>query len=174
MFICRPALPDQRIFTQPVKSCLATRLWLWSEVILRTLAACGKNLSQFLRRDHLKLRIAAVLRRLVFSPAPKLCGVTKTLPLHVVVRNLHNQLRPQRFPRQILTLAPAALAAWHSATSPTLPSFAFGPRLPGMTGERVLAVGREEIDQLSSFCCGEAGANADVLQSARVIVQTEQ
>ena len=43
-----------------------------------------------------------------------------------------------------------------------------------MIGERVLAIGREELDQLAALRVGEARADADVLQRARVVVQAEQ
>ena len=49
-----------------------------------------------------------------------------------------------------------------------------GPCLPGMIGEVVGAVGREEPDQLLPLRGGEAAADADVLQRAGVVVEAEQ
>ena len=43
-----------------------------------------------------------------------------------------------------------------------------------MLVERVLAIGREEFDQLAPLLGGEAGADADVLQRAGVVVEAEQ
>jgi hypothetical protein len=50
----------------------------------------------------------------------------------------------------------------------------FGPISPRVLGERVLAIGSEKFHQLSPLHVGEAGANAYVLQRARVVEQTEQ
>ena len=43
-----------------------------------------------------------------------------------------------------------------------------------MVLERVLAIGREELDQLAALRVGEARAHADVLEASRVVVQPEQ
>src|SRR5215471_5274347 len=98
-----PMMTPRESFAQRTKS---ERLRRKAE----SLSASGKNLSQFLRWYHFELRISTVRRFLVCPPTPKLCCVTKTIALHVVVRNLNNQFGPQRFPRQVFTLAPAALA----------------------------------------------------------------
>src|SRR5215813_249346 len=43
-----------------------------------------------------------------------------------------------------------------------------------MIGKRVLTVRSQELDKLFAFGCGEAGADADMLQCTRVIVQTQK
>ena len=49
-----------------------------------------------------------------------------------------------------------------------------GPLLPWMIDERIAAIRREELDQLSALVLGEARAHADVLQRSRIIEQAEQ
>ena len=86
----------------------------------RRLAAGGEYLCQLLRRNHFELSIRAVARLLVGAPPAKLRHVTEARALHVLVGDFDHQLGPQRLPRQILALAPAALAAGHA--------------MPGFTG----------------------------------------
>ena len=43
-----------------------------------------------------------------------------------------------------------------------------------MIGERILAIRRKKFDQLAALLLGEAGADADVLQRARVVEEAEQ
>ena len=52
---------------------------------------------------------------LVGAPAPELRRVAEAAALHVVVGDLDHQLGPQRLPREILALAPAARRAGHAA-----------------------------------------------------------
>src|SRR5206468_11822159 len=63
---------------------------------------------KLVRRSGLPLREPTVSQTLGGPPPAKLCRVSKARPLHVVAGDLHDQLRPQRLPRQILTLTPAA------------------------------------------------------------------
>src|SRR5437868_499088 len=49
-----------------------------------------------------------------------------------------------------------------------------GPRAPGMSFERLLAIWRQKLHQLKSFCIGETGADANVLEISIVVVETEQ
>ena len=70
-----------------------------------------EDLRELVRRHDLELLEGAVARRLVRAPAPELRRVPKARALHVVVRDLDDELRPQRLPRQILALTPAALRA---------------------------------------------------------------
>src|ERR1700722_10722263 len=78
------------------------------------LAAVGKDLFQFLRRNHFELRISAIARLLIGAPSAELRHVTESVSLHVLVRNLHYEFGSQRFPRQVFTLTPAALPARHA------------------------------------------------------------
>ena len=49
-----------------------------------------------------------------------------------------------------------------------------GPIFPRVSGERVLAVWREEFHKLASPLFGEARADADMLQRTGVVVEAEQ
>ena len=97
----------------------------------------------------------------------------KRAALHVVVGDFDHQLGTQRLPRQILALAPAALAARHALPG-RHPPVLLRPRFPRMIGERVLAIGREKLHELAALLCGEARADADVLQRAGIVEETEQ
>src|SRR6187551_1026799 len=79
-------------------------------------AIFSEDRRQFQRRDDFKLGIRAILRLLIGTPPAELREMPESPALHVFIRDFNNQFRPQRFPRQILTLAPAALAAGHSMT----------------------------------------------------------
>src|SRR6185503_21124226 len=95
--------------------------------------------------------------------------VTEAAVLHVIVSDLEHELRAHGFPRQILALTPAALAAGHSTFD-----HALGPVFPGMMLERILPIRRQKFDQLETSLVGEARAHAYVLQRARVVEQSEQ
>src|SRR5437762_3251328 len=89
-------------------------------------------------------------RPFVGPPAPKLRRVSKPAALHVVVRDFDDELRTKRFPREILALAPAA----HRARSTMWLAFArisVRPCTPRVTLERILAIRREELDELSAL-----------------------
>ena len=88
----------------------------------------------------LELRVGAVARLLVGAPAPELRGVAEARALHVIVGDLDDELGAQRLPREILALAPAALARRACAAPPPSASPRSGPVLPRVVGERVLAV----------------------------------
>src|SRR5262245_54968293 len=81
-------------------------------------ASVRKNLREFLWRDDFELRVGAVCWFLVRAPAAELGGVAGAVALHVVVCNLHYELRTQRFPGQVLALTPAALATGHALNLP--------------------------------------------------------
>ncbi len=78
------------------------------------LRPAGENRHQLLRRNDFELGIGAVARLLVGAPSAKLRHVTEAAALHVLVGDFDHQLGPQRLPRQVLALAPAALAARHA------------------------------------------------------------
>src|SRR5262245_35335462 len=104
------------------------------------LATGREDRRQLVRRDHLQLRVAALARGFVRAPPPELRGVTEAPALHVVVRDLDHQLRPQRLPREILAPAPAAVAPRHALRS-GLRGALLRPVPPGMVAERLRAVG---------------------------------
>src|SRR5262249_29470251 len=52
------------------------------------LTSTSEDRRQFVRWNHLELGEGAVHWTFVVTPAAKLCGVSKALPLHVVVGNL--------------------------------------------------------------------------------------
>ena len=92
----------------------------------------------------------------------------------MLVSDFDHQLGPQRLPRQILALAPAALATRHAMPGFTVCRSMLRPVLPGMSGERVLAIRREEFRELPALLLREARADADVLQRARIVEKAEQ
>src|SRR5437870_2711 len=77
-------------------------------------AAAGKDRHQLLRRNHFELGIRAVARLLIGAPPSKVRKVAEAGALHVFVGDFDHQLGPQRLPRQVLALAPAALATRHA------------------------------------------------------------
>src|SRR5262249_15053252 len=123
----------------------------------------SEDFRQFLRRHDFKLRIGAVAWLLVLAPSPKLRGVTKSIALHVIISDLDDQLGSQRFPREILARAPAALRTRHTATRPGISVLVFCPAFPWMLGERVLAIRCEELYKLPTNDVAEARAHANVL-----------
>src|SRR5260370_10282935 len=127
-------------------------------------AARSKNRHQLLRRNDFALGIRAVARFLVDAPSAKLRHVPESRPLHVFVGDLHHQLRPQRLPRQVLALAPAALPSRHP-----LPSLCGCPELPRMIDERVVAIGREKSRELAPLLLSEPPANTHLLYSAPIV-----
>ena len=115
----------------------------------------------------------AVARLLVGPPAAELRRVAEPAALHVIVGDLDHELRPERLPRQILALAPAAGRARAALAGVRGGLLGLRPVLPRMIFERPLAVGREELDQLAPLLVREAPAHADVLQRVAV-VEAEQ
>src|SRR5687767_9613822 len=67
-----------------------------------------KDPLELVRRRDLELVVAAVARRFVRAPAHELRGMPEPIALHMVVRDLHHALGPQRLPSQILAAVPAA------------------------------------------------------------------
>src|SRR5262245_49987761 len=94
--------------------------------------------------------------------------MTETGSLHVIVCHFDYQFRSQRFPRQILSLAPSALASRHPAENVA------GPLSPRMTVQCVFTIRRKEFHQLAPLGIREARADADMLQCARIVEQSEQ
>src|SRR5213076_2966119 len=100
--------------------------------------------------------------RLVASPPAELRRVAKAAPLHVIVRDLDDELGAERLPRQILPLAPSALHPGASVRS--LVRLGFRPGAPRVPVERVLAIRREKVDELAPLLVGEARAHPDMLE----------
>src|SRR5687768_8900804 len=78
-----------------------------------TLRSGTENRGKLERRNDFELVVAAVPGRLVVAPAQERRRVPETIALHVVVLHFTHALDAQRFPRQILAGAPAALAPGH-------------------------------------------------------------
>src|SRR6476661_6163603 len=132
------------------------------------LAPRREDLAQLVRRYDLELRERAVPWALVGPPAPELRRVSEATALHVIVRHLDHELGAQRFPRQILALAPAADCSGPTMHRRLLIRWGLGPGAPRMALERVLAIRFEKRYQLPTFGGGEARADADVLEVAVV------
>src|SRR5262245_66148811 len=90
--------------------------------------------------------------------------------LHVVVGDLHDELGAQRLPREVLSLAPAALASGHALVG----RLRAAPVLPGVIRERVLAVRLQDRDELASLLVAEARRDPDVVQRSVVVVEAQQ
>jgi len=90
----------------------------------------------------------------------------------MLVSDFDHQFGPQRFPRQIFSLAPTALAARHALAG--LPLSRFRPLFPRVMGEGILAIGRQELKKFLALLVREACANADMLQGAGVVEKPEQ
>src|SRR3954453_14903385 len=116
-----------------------------------------------------ELLVAAILRLFVEAPAHESRAVTEPRALHVVVRDLHHALRPQRLPAQVLAAIPAAARAGHA-----LIRLRFRPVAPRMIAQRIDAQRRELFDQLLALRRGERRRHADVLQAPVIVVEAEE
>jgi hypothetical protein len=154
--------------------CRGAEAPLFHVLVGAQLSSVRENLSQFLRGDNFQLSIGAVHRLLIVPPSAELRSVTKTIPLHVVVRNFHNQLWAQWFPREVFSLTPSTLAARHALRLVAIGFSVFGPRLPRMRCEGIFAIRSQEVHQLLAFRGAEAGTHSNVLQCAGVIEKTQQ
>ena len=72
-----------------------------------------ENRFQLMRLNDFKLRVGAIARLLVGTPLPELRHMTESRALHMLVRNFDYQFGSERLPRQILAVAPTALASRH-------------------------------------------------------------
>src|ERR1700752_1412760 len=135
----------------------------------RCLAA--EDLFDLVRCDDFELLVGAVGGFFVGAPAAELGGVTKTIALHVFVSYLRDQLRPQRFPRQILPRTPPALRA---RNSPSAIHLTHGPRFPRMLFQSVLAIRLEKLNQFDPLLVLKTRAHDDVMQKPLVVKQTQQ
>ena len=93
--------------------------------------------------------------------------VAKAQTLHVLISDLCYQLRPQWLPRKIFALAPTALG-----TRNPLAVASARPLLPRMIRQRITAIRGQEMHQLLPLPRAETGAHTDVLQRARIVVET--
>src|SRR5438132_13796307 len=123
----------------------------------------SENRRQLMRRNDLELVVGAVARFLVRAPSSELRGVTEPAALHVVVGDFDHQLGTQRFPGQILALAPAALGARHTTSGLTVFRSVLRPVFPGVSGQGVLTVRGEVFCKLEAPLFRDARADADVL-----------
>src|SRR5205085_897455 len=100
-------------------------------------------------------------------PSAKMRGVPEPAALHVIVFDLSDQFRPQRFPREILPLTPAALAAGDAL-------LASRPMFPRMIRERILPIRREILCKFAASDLCKACTNPNVVQRAIVVEQTQK
>src|SRR6266404_3273663 len=85
--------------TAPIRRIFERRVGIMSSFIrnlthpdLSGLPRSGENSRELVRRHHLELIVRAIARTLVVAPTAKLRGMPKTITLHVIVGNLHDQL----------------------------------------------------------------------------------
>src|ERR1041385_8245784 len=97
--------------------------------------------------------------------------MAKALPLHVVVLDLADALDAQRLPREIFPGAPAALTAGHPLH---FAAHRLRPFAPRMVLEGVLAQRRQLRHQLPPRGHRERRGDADVMERAFGVVETEQ
>src|SRR5689334_1016728 len=98
--------------------------------------------------------------------------MSQSIALHVVVRNLHDEFRTERFPGKIFALTPAALPSRHSTGSSLFGSFL--PLFPWMSRKRILTIRLQKFCKLLTFLNAETCAYTNVLQGACIIKQPEQ
>src|SRR5262249_19019715 len=85
-----------------------------------------------------------------------------------------HQFRTQRFPRQVLALAPSALAAGHALRAFSQTNINFGPGPPRVIDQSLSAIGVEKLCQLEALRIAETGAHSHMLERARIIKQSEE
>src|SRR5215470_82242 len=94
-----------------------------------------------LRGHHcLELGVSARVGRAIRPPAKEVGRVPEPRSLQVVVADLHRPLDPDRFPREVLLVVPAARRAGHSLLA--LAGHR-RPLLPGVSFEGAIPEGRE-------------------------------
>src|SRR5687768_617288 len=95
--------PTFHIFERAIEtSCLYQRHYAPDEVKVTRIEALtpgGEDRSQLVRRNDLQLIVSTIPGLLVSPPAAELCGMPEPVALHMVVRNLNDELRTQRLPR---------------------------------------------------------------------------
>src|SRR5215510_12689135 len=98
--------------------------------------------------------------------------MTKPAALHVIVGNFQHKLRSNRFPGQILSLAPAAETAGNAMAHFVGRAGHFGPAFPWVAFQCVPAIGSEELHEVPSSLHGKARADADVLKVGGIVEET--
>src|SRR5262249_50293284 len=122
-----------------------------------------------------ELRVRAILRRFVRAPSTKLRRVTKARSLHVIVRDLHDELGAEWLPREVLVLAPAALRPRHALhTGPLFIGCRAPPLPPRVTGQGIFAVGRQEDREFAARLVRKARRNTDVVERALVVEEPKK
>src|SRR5688572_15887754 len=105
----------------------------------------AEDLLELVSRRDFELIVAALLRRLIGSPALKHGRVSETIALQVVVLDLAHALDTKWLPGQIFPRTPSTLSARHSRRAA---SIKLGPFAPRMRRQRVLAQRFELLRQL--------------------------
>src|SRR5260221_3938722 len=92
LMITHATAPIRRIFERRVGR-MSSFIGNLTHPDLPELPRSGENSRQLVWWDNLELIVHAIARTLVVAPTAKLRGVSKAISLHVIVGNLHDQLR---------------------------------------------------------------------------------
>jgi len=98
--------------------------------------------------------------------------MAKAVALHMLICDLDDQLRAQRFPRQVFALTPPALASRQAMIA--IPIRVVSPVSPGMARECIAAIWLEMLNEGSAVVKFETGAYTDVLKRTRIIIKTQK
>src|SRR5580704_4900675 len=139
-----------------------------------TTVARAENAVQLVGGGDFQLIVAAVLRALVWTPAQELRGMSEPSPLHVVVRDLTDALRPERLPAQIFPAVPPAGRTGHPLSLRAGFLLCHGPIPPWMVFERVGAQRRQLDDELLAHRGRERRGDPDMVERVIVVVKAEQ
>src|SRR5262249_22011075 len=125
--------------------------------LMRLLTTGGQHLGQVVAHGLLQLIVRAAAGVAVGPPALEVGGVPESRALHVLVRDLADQVRPDRHPRQVLLGVPAAEGAGHAAVHVRL-----GPRplRPRVAAEVRHLVRLQLLHQLLASLHRERGGHA--------------
>src|SRR5215468_1161846 len=139
-----------------------------------TTVARAEDAVQLVGGGDFQLIVAAVLRALVWTPAPELRGMSESSPLHVIVRDLTDALRPERLPAQIFPAVPPAGRTRQPLSLRAGFLLCHGPIPPWMVFERVRAQRRQLDDELVAYRARERRRDPDMVERVIVVVQAEQ
>src|SRR4051812_40090586 len=92
--------------------------------------ASGQDAGQVVLDRDVELVVGARPRVPVGPPATEVRGVPEPVALHLVVRDLDDELRPQRHERQVLAGVPAGDVAGHPPVDVRLRVRPVAPRVP--------------------------------------------
>lgn len=110
----------------------------------------------------------------VKAPALEVGHMAEAAGLDVLVGHLDDAFGANGFPGEVFAVAPAALCAGHAVFLILAVGAILFPIAPGVMGEGVFAVRREDLNQFAAFRGGEAGADAYVLKGSGVVKQPQE